>query len=419
MVAQKGHEDDVIALFRKWGLQASVIGEVTDDGILTVLDGGVEVASVPADFLTEPPRYDLPRERPAYLDQAWSFDLAGLPEPADYGQTLLTLLATPNICSKRWVWEQYDHMVQANTVAGPGGDAAVIRIREAGSVGVAVTLDGNSRQVYLDPYEGARLNVAEAARNLACVGADPRIVTDGLNFGNPDKPDRYYQFYEAVRGIADACRQFDLAVVSGNVSFYNESPEGAIHPTPIIGMLGVLPDVARHAGIGFQGAGDEIWLVGDLQPRGSLAGSEYLATVHGTEAGRPATLNLELELALQDVVRGLVQDGLVRSAHDCADGGLAVNLAESCMAGKVGARIELPGGISAEALFGEAPSRIVISLSSEAGAEARRRLEAAGVPLAVLGETGGDRLTINEALDIHLAELEATWERTIPTAMQP
>lgn len=417
LVAKKGHEEDVLSIYRKWGLQAAVIGEVTEDGLLTILDNGRQVAQVPADFLTTPPRYDLPYEEPAYLKEVWAYDLTALPEPADYGQTLLKLMGSANICSKRWVWQQYDTMVQTNTVAGPGGDAAVLRVKDAAPLGMGLTMDGNSRLVYLDPYEGARLCVAEAARNLACVGADPRIVTDGLNFGNPDKPDRYYQFREAVRGIADACRQFDVAVVSGNVSLYNESPEGAIHPTPIIGMLGVIPDVSRTVGIGFQNAGDRVWLVGDLQPQGSLAGSEYLAVEHGVEAGRPAPLNVELELRLQQVVRELVCEGLVQSAHDCAEGGLAVALAESCVSGRIGAQIRLADAANAERLFGEAPSRIVISVSEEQSAAARQRLDAAGVPVAELGEVGGDRLTVHGTLDVPVTELEATWERTIPAAM--
>lgn len=417
LVAKKGHEEDVLGIYRKWGLQAAVIGEVTEDGLLTILDNGKVVAEVSADFLTTPPRYDLPYEEPAYLKEVWAYDLTALPEPADYGQALLKLIGSANICSKRWIWHQYDHMVQTNTVAGPGGDAAVLRVKEAGSLGIGLTMDGNSRLVYLDPYEGARLCIAESARNLACVGADPRIVTDGLNFGNPDKPDRYYQFREAVRGIADACREFDVAVVSGNVSLYNESPEGAIHPTPIIGMLGVIPDINATVGIGFRNAGDRVWLVGDLQPQGSLAGSEYLAVEHGVEAGRPAPLNVELELRLQQAVRELVCEGLVQSAHDCSDGGLAVTLAESCVSGGVGAQIRLAEAANAERLFGEAPSRIVISVSEDQSAAARQRLDAAGIPVAELGEVGGDRLIVHGTLDVPVTELEATWERTIPAAM--
>jgi len=416
LVVQRGREDEIIGLFRKWEIEAAVIGEVTDDGLLTVLDGGQEVAKLPADFLTEPPRYDLPAEEPAYLRQAWSFDQASLPEPDDYGRILLRLLGSPNLCSRRWIWEQYDHMVQANTVEGPGGDAAVLRIREAAPMGLAITMDGNSRQVYLDPYEGARLQVAEAARNLACVGAEPRIVTDGLNFGNPDKPDRYYQFREAVRGIADACREFDTAVVSGNVSFYNESPEGPIHPTPIIGMLGVLPDVGCRSGSGFVNAGDVVWLVGDLDPKASLGASEYLAVVHGMEAGRPARLDVDLELRLQAAVRELIQGGLAASAHDCSEGGLVIAVAECCIRGKKGATLTLPN-VSAEALFGEAPSRIILSVTRENSAAARQRLDAAGVPVAELGEVSGDRLVIQGALSIPVEELEDTWDRTLASAM--
>jgi phosphoribosylformylglycinamidine synthase II len=416
LVAERGREDEVIRVFRKWELQASVIGEITGDGRLMVLDGVREVANVSAEFLTEPPRYDLPYERPAYLDEAWAFDLNKLPEPADYGQALSRLMAAPNICSKRWVYKQYDHMVQATTVEGPGGDAAVLRIKEAAPLGVGLTIDGNSRLVYLDPYEGARLNIAEAARNLACVGADPMIVTDGLNFGNPDKPDRYYQFREAVRGISDACEQFDLAVVSGNVSLYNESPEGPIHPTPIIGMLGVIPDVARRGTIGFKSDGDRIWLLGDLAPEGSLAGSEYLSVEHDLEVGRPAGLKLDLELKLQEAVRQLVRQGLAASAHDCADGGMAVALTESCIAGGVGARI-VPPAVSAESLFGEAPSRVIVTVAEVNESAARQLLQSAGVPFVVLGEVGGDRLVVEGALELPVAELEATWERTIPAAM--
>jgi len=417
LVAKKGHEEDVLNIYRKWGLQAAVIGEVTEDDTLTILDNGVVVAEISAQFLTTPPRYDLPYERPAYLDEAWAFDLSALLEPADYGEALLRVLGSPNIASKSWVWRQYDTMVQTNTVAGPGGDAAIIRVKEAAPLGMALTMDGSSRLVYLDPYEGARRCIAESARNLACVGADPRIVTDGLNFGNPDKPDRYFQFREAVRGIADACRQFDVAVVSGNVSLYNESPEGAIHPTPIIGMLGVLPDVEQTVGIGFRQAGDRVWLVGAVESVGGLAGSEYLAVVHGVEAGRPAPLDLDLELRLQRVVRELVQEGLVQSAHDCSDGGLGVTLAESCISGGTGARVRLPAGGVTEQLFGEAPSRIVLTVSGKQSAAARLRLETAGVPVADLGEVGGDRLTVEGTLDVPVTELEATWERTIPAAM--
>ncbi len=418
LVAARGREADLMALFHRWELNAVEIGEVTDDGMLSILDGGVEVAHLSAEFLTTPPRYDLPVEPPAYLAEAWAADLT-YAEPEDYGEALLRLLAAPNVCSKQWAWEQYDFTVQANTVAGPGGDAAVLRVREAPPLGLALTLDGNPRLVYLDPYEGARLCVAEAARNLACVGAEPRIVTDGLNFGNPDKPDRYFQFREAVRGIADACRDLDLPVISGNVSFYNESPEGPIHPTPIIGMLGVLPDVSRTTGTAFRAAGDQVWLLGELHVAGSLAASEYLWVQHGRETGRPARLDLVREQALQDAVRDLVRAGVLASAHDLAEGGLAVALAECCLAGGVGANLALPQGLTAEILFGEAPSRVVVSLAPEQAETAARRLAEASVPCTRLGEVGGDRLQVEGAWNLKVGDLEAAWQRTIPAAMRP
>jgi phosphoribosylformylglycinamidine synthase len=321
-----------------------------------------------------------------------------------------------------------------------GADAAVLRIKESFPLGIALTVDGNSRLCYLDPYEGARLAVAEAARNLACVGAEPAIVTDGLNFANPDKPDRYWQFRRAVEGIADACRALDLAVVSGNVSFYNESPEGPIYPTPIIGMLGTLPDVGRHASSGFKAEGDLIYRVGPDAV--TLGGSEYLAVVHGQEAGRPVPVEMKLEARVQNVVRALIRDGLLQSAHDCSDGGLAVALAECCIAAGIGARIEPvdseewivdsesdPEGTPPElptthyplptALFGEGPSRIVISIRPEDRTAVEARLAASGLPGEWLGTVGGPALVIGGAIDVAVSALEETWERTLPETMAP
>jgi phosphoribosylformylglycinamidine synthase II len=417
LVAEQGADRAVRTIFERWGLQAVVIGEVTDDGILTVLDGGAEVGSLPAQFLASPPRYDMPAEAPAYLREVQAFDPTSEPEPAHYGQALLQLVGSPNVCSKRWVWEQYDHTVQANTVVGPGSDAAVLRVREAPPLGLALCMEGNGRYVALDPYEGGRLSVAEAARNLSCVGAEPVIVTDGLNFGNPDRPDRYFQFREAVRGISDVCRQLDLAVVSGNVSFYNESPSGPILPTPIIGMLGILPDVERHAAAGFGADGDLIFLVGDPAPPPSLGGSEYLSICRGIESGRPPRLDVERELAVQSAVRELVRQGLVRCAHDCADGGIAVALAESCIIGGRGAMVRLPGPICADKLFGEAPSRIVTAFPAENKEAVVSLLAGASVPYSDLGRVEGSRLIIESACDIPVEVLEKTWEGTIPAAM--
>jgi len=259
--------------------------------------------------------------------------------------------------------------------------------------------------------------VAEAARNLACVGAEAAIVTDGLNFGNPDKPDRYWQFRRAVEGIADACRALDLPVVSGNVSFYNESPEGPIHPTPIIGMLGTLPDVSRHATPGFKAEGDWIYRVGPETV--SLGGSEYLAVIHGQEAGRPVAVDLELEARVQQVVRDLIRESLLQSAHDCAEGGLAVALAESCIAGAIGCRVwagTRPHPTPSD-LFGEGPSRILISVCPARRAQVEARLAAVGVPRELLGTVGGPNILIGDAVDVAVADLEETWEQTLPEIM--
>jgi phosphoribosylformylglycinamidine synthase II len=439
LVAERGREEEVLAVFRRWGLQAVVVGEVTGDGMLTILDDGETVAHLAAELLTSPPSYDMLTEQPDYLELSWSFDPATLPAASfpPPAEALLRLIGSSNLCSRRWIWEQYDHMVQTNTVVAPGADAAVLRIKEASPRGVALTIDGNSRWCYLDPFEGARLAVAEAARNLACVGAEPAIVTDGLNFGNPDKPDRYWQFRRAVEGISEACRALDLPVVSGNVSFYNESPEGPIHPTPIIGMLGTLPDVSRHATPGFKAAGDLIYLVGPDTV--SLAGSEYLAVIHGKEAGRPTPVDLKLEARVQSVVRGLIRDGLLQSAHDGAEGGLAVALAECCIAGRLGTRIEsgvqvfgysgVQDGVSQDlntrtpehlntVLFGEGPSRILVSIRPELRAMVETRLAAAGVPGEWLGTVGGPALVVGDVLNVAVSTLEETWEQTLPRRMR-
>jgi phosphoribosylformylglycinamidine synthase len=421
LVAERGREEALFAIFHKWGLNAVTIGEVTDDGMLSILDGEAEVAHLPAEFLTTPPRYDLPVEEPAYYGAARAVDLSGVRE-ADPARALLALLSSPNVASKRWVWEQYDHTVQARTLQGPGGDAAVMRVLEAPPWGLALALDGNGRRCWLDPFEGARQAVAEAARNVSCVGGDPRVVTDGLNFGNPDKPDRYWQFKRSIEGIADACRQLQVAVVSGNVSFYNESPEGPIPPTPIIGMLGVLPDVARHAGIAFRAEGDLIFLLGDLSDAPSaLAGSEYLAVVHGKEAGALPAIDWDLERRLQSAVRDLVRRGVARSAHDCSDGGLAVALAECCIAGGRGARVRLSAASpSPAALFGEAPSRVLITTSPEAKDSVLAHLSEVDVPALCLGRVCESplELSIEGAFEgLPLETLEEAWERPLPTAM--
>ncbi|HIK20268.1 MAG TPA: phosphoribosylformylglycinamidine synthase subunit PurL [Synechococcus sp. M44_DOE_062] len=395
LVAQKGHEAELIEIFQRWGLQARVVGEVLAEPVVEVWHQGSRVVEVPARALAEEtPVYVRPvlQEPPTYVQEAWQWDPATLPpcncrgiqlgqEIREWEQVLLQLLASPTLASKAWIYRQYDHQVQNNTVLWPGqGDAAVIRIRSqkfgSGEVpalrpsrkAVAATLDGNGRWVYLDPYEGAKAAVAEAARNLSCVGADPLAVTDNLNFGNPENPVVYWQLALACQGIGDACRALGTPVTGGNVSLYNETltPTGsqAIYPTPVIGMVGLVPDLQLICGQGWQQAGDLVYLLGSQAPV-SLGGSEYLAVIHQKVTGRPAPVDLELEKQVQAACRHGIRQGWVRSAHDCSDGGLAVALAEACLSGSQGATLCLPApsGRWDQALFGEGSSRILVSVN--------------------------------------------------------
>jgi len=423
VVAEKGREEEVLGVFRKWGLNAVVIGQVTGDGVLRVRDDGEVVAEVDAQKLASPPTYHLPSEEPEYYRQVQSADLSKLPMPDDPGAVLRDLLGSPNIASAEWVYRQYDHMVQTNTVVAPGpGDAAVLQLKGY-QEGIAVTTDGNGRYCYLDPYVGAQLVLAEAARNLVCVGAEPAGVTDCLNFGNPEKPDRFWQFTRCVEGLADACRSFGLPVVSGNVSFYNETPETAVYPTPVLGVVGVLDDVRRHCTVGFKRAGDVILLLGDTYE--DLGGTEYLKRAHGLVTGKPPALDLEREKEVQALCLTVVRDGMAASAHDCSDGGLAVALAECCIWGGIGAEMRLPddsGGVRLDArLFGESPSRIVISAEPEQADRIRTLASDRGVPVHVLGRVGGQAMTIEADGKVQISEdvsaLERIWRESISALM--
>ncbi len=386
-----------------------------------------------ADSLADAPLYELPAEEPEYLAALHAFDFSSIDEPDDYEVALLKLLASPNIASKEWVYSQYDHMVQINTLVLPGqGDAAVLRLQDSNSnKGIAVKADCNSRYCYLDPYEGARLAVAECARNLVCVGAEPGGVTDCLCFGNPDKPDRFWQFKRAIEGIVSACEEFHLPVVSGNVSFYNETPESVIHPSPLIGMVGVLDDVNLRVGMGFRDKGDAIVLVG--QCRDELGGSEYIAALHGLEVGRPPELNMERELLAQKFTLAAIRGGLAKSAHDVSDGGLAITLAECCIAGNIGAAIELPSGIEAETdmrldslLFGETQSRVVLSIAPENLEKLHLSAQHAGLSVNYLGSVGGEKFIIGDdrsgvlrpLMDIALTDLQGVYHDAIPALMR-
>jgi phosphoribosylformylglycinamidine synthase subunit PurL len=425
LVVQKGREDEVKRIFDKWGLHCVVIGQITDDGIVRIYDGKQLVAEIPAKAIAEAPIKELPMQKPEYVEQVKRFDFSQLPEPDDYTDALLHLLSSPNIASKAWVYEQYDHMVQVNTVVPPGAaDAAVLRLKDWDEkLGIAVTADCNSLYCYLDPYLGAQLAVAEAARNLSCVGAEPAGVTDCLCFGNPDKPDRYWQFVESVKGIADACRELGIPVVSGNVSFYNESEVSVIHPSPLIGMVGVLEDVSKHATMAFKDEGDIIVLLGVC--RDELGGSEYLRWRFGLEVGEPPRLDWRLEKAVQVVCREGIKRGIIKSAHDCSEGGLAVCLAECCIAGEIGGKVNLTAemiqspitGRYSPILFGETASRIVVTVEASKLPELSAIAEEQNCPMFVLGEVGGEDLVIafggKELIREEVRNLKAVWSTAL------
>jgi phosphoribosylformylglycinamidine synthase len=396
LVVRRGAEQQVMQIFHKWDLDAVIIGQVTGDGLMRVKDSGRVVAEIPARALAEEgPVYHRPMQRPAYLTQTECADLAGLPLPAKLDQVLLDLLGSPNIASKQPVWQQYDHMLFCNTVVEPGSDAAVLRVQGTRK-GLALAADGNGRYTYLDPYEGGKLAVAEAARNVVCAGAQPLAITNCLNFGSPERPEIMWQFSEAVRGMADACRALGTPVTGGNVSFYNETLGTPIFPTPIVGMVGLLEDVLQATTQGFKAEGDVVFLLGESFEE--LGGSEYLKVAHNAEVGRPPRLDLRRERAVQQTCLEAIRDSIVSSAHDCADGGLAVALAECCMSTPeawLGADVTLPGDMRPDALlFGESASRIVVSVRPEQTEPLRALTRHHGVSCTELGTVGGDRLTL-------------------------
>jgi phosphoribosylformylglycinamidine synthase len=423
LVVQRGREAEVQEVFRKWELDAVPIGRVTGDGVLRARMRGEVVAEVPVRALTdEAPVYDRPRRRPDWLDRARAFDPLALPEPPDAGAALLALLAAPTIASKRSVWRQYDHMVGINTLVLPGSDAAVLRIKGTPRA-IAVATDGNGRYGYLDPFQGGAMAVAESARNVVCAGGRPLALTNCLNFGSPERPEIMGQFAEAVEGIAAASRALEIPVTGGNVSFYNETLGQAILPTPVVGVVGLLDDAERRTTQWFKEAGDLVVLLGDAA--GRLGGSEYLATLHGRLAGPLAPLDLARERAVQAACLAAIQAGCVRSAHDVAEGGLAVALAECAMTGPqpLGAQVALPAAERVdELLFGEAPSRIVLSVAPAELDRLTRIVREWAVPLAVLGRAGGDRLTIRvggaERVSLAVAELTEAYEHGLGRALE-
>jgi phosphoribosylformylglycinamidine synthase II len=436
IVAHKGREREVADIFRKWDLDAVVIGRVLDDGRMHVNHNGEVVCDVPVKALTdEAPIYQRPTQ-PQVSSFEFRVSSSGNgnskneltnskletrnSELTNHNESLLKLLSSPNLASKEWVYRQYDHMVRTNTAVLPGADAAVIRIKETRRA-LAMSLDGNGRYCAANPREGAKLLVAEAARNVVCVGARPIAITNCLNFASPERPEVMWSFSEVIDGIAEACRAFNTPVVSGNVSFYNETEGRGVLPTPVIGMVGLIEDVKRVVQPGFKNAGDLIALLGVT--RDDLSLSQYAATVDGShKPGSVPVLDLELESAVQTACLRAAESGLLQSAHDCSDGGLAIALAECCFSSlnrkPLGVSIDLSGDYDvAVRLFSETPSRIIISFAESAQSEIEEIAAAAGCPLTAIGKVGGNRLRIGsddgEVIQLDVVEMEAAWRSSL------
>ena len=414
-IVRQGAEEHVAAIFSRWGLHSTVIGRVTGDGLVRVRSGAEVVAEIPAHVLADAPTYEREGTPPVYLQETRAFQQKNLPEPQDCNDVLLKLLASPNIASKECVFRQYDYSVQVNTVQGPGGDAAVLRVKGT-PAGLAVTIDGNGQYCYLDPYTGGAIAVAEAARNLACVGAEPLALTNCLNFGNPEKTDVYYQLEGVIRGMAAACAALDVPVVSGNVSLYNETRGQPIYPTPMVGMIGKLESLQQRVTLAFQREGDAIALLGPQSDH--CGGSEYLASIHGMVSGQAPLIDLDVEVRVQAVCRQSIRAGLINSAHDCSQGGLAVALAESAIAGSVGFQVDIPGDGRVDGLlFGEGQSRIVVSLPEEDLAAVRALAADHGVPCTVIGRVQGDAIVLGDKVSAPLASAQRAWQNGVAEAL--
>ena len=427
VVAKKGHEEAVRAILSKWDLTAAVIGEVIAEPVYRVTEGSKVVAEFPGSRLvTDCPSYSPDARESSVISQLRNTDpnsISSRPEERDHAWTLEKLLSSPTIASKAWAYRQYDSTVRTNTVVGPGGDAAVLRVRGTNKA-IAVKTDCNGRYVYLEPRVGGRIAVAEAARNIACTGARPLAITNCLNFGNPTRPEVFYQFTEAVAGMGEACRALGTPVTGGNVSLYNESPAGAVYPTPVIGMVGLIDDVARITRSTFQHDGDAILLLGEMG--GELGGSEYLATIHDKVVGAPPHCDPAREKMVIDALLAAIEAGVVSSAHDCSDGGLAIALAECCIANldsESGAEIDLSRYSSLTdrgILFGETQARIIVS--SPAPDKVIAIAEASGVPCAQIGRVrqSSDSLNITlpkGSLRSSLSSLRRAYHSTIPSIM--
>lgn len=425
---KKGYEDRVKQVFEKWDLHCEIIGEVTGDGMLHIDYHGERKATMPPFDLVlggGAPVYIREQKEPEYLKETRKFDSKTLPEPKDLKEVFLKVFSSPNIVSKQWVYHQYDSMVRTNTVVGPGCDAAVILVKgtnlPTGQAGKALAMktDCNSRYVYLNPKEGTKIAVAESARNIVCSGGIPLGVTNCLNFGNPYKPEVYWQFAQAIEGMGEACRHFDTPVTGGNVSFYNESPDTAVYPTPTIGMVGLVEDLKHITTSYFKDEGDVIYLLGE--DKEELGGSEYLKVIHNKVAGESPTINLDEEKKLQDALLDLIRKGLIKSAHDISEGGIVSALAECCIISQekqIGCEVEIPIKSRKDfSLFSESQSRIIISVSKEKLLDLERELKISSIKFTKLGFVSGSELKLKNLFEVSVKELFDIYYNTIPGIM--
>ncbi|WP_098742013.1 phosphoribosylformylglycinamidine synthase subunit PurL [Paenibacillus sp. EZ-K15] len=419
-VVEPKHEEQAREIFERWGVICAKVGKVTDDGRLKLIHHDEVVGDMPVKALVdECPIYNKPSQEPAYYKEQAAVDTLRYEEVKDLGGALKKVLGSPSLASKAWVYNQYDYMVRTSTAVRPGSDAAVVTVHGTRKA-LAMTTDCNGRYVYLDPELGGRIAVSEAARNIVCSGAEPLAITDNLNFGSPEKPEIFWQMEKAVDGMAEACRELETPVIGGNVSLYNENAKGAIYPTPVVGMVGLIHDTDHITTQGFKAEGDAIYVLGDT--RAELGGSEFQAIIHGVSEGRPPELNLDTEKKLLGGVLKAIQSGLVQSAHDVSEGGLATALAESCISGNVGASVQWSTDLRNDvALFSESQSRIVLSVSPDRKNALEKLLQEAGVPFTAFGVVGGNKLSINingaSALEESVEALKSVWEDAIPCLM--
>tara|TARA_R110000868_G_scaffold1211_2_gene9352 strand:+ start:73424 stop:75649 length:2226 start_codon:yes stop_codon:yes gene_type:complete len=421
IVAKKGREQEVIDVYEKWDLHGVVIGEVVEGDKVTYIKNGEVQAQIPAEHLVlggGAPQYIRETKKPTYLEQTQNFDINSLDHPDDHIATIKTLLNSPNIASKKWVHEQYDTSVRTNTVTPPGAsDSGVIRIKGT-KRGLVAKTDCNGRYVYLNPRRGGQIAVVESARNVVCSGGRPLAITNCLNFGNPYKPEVYWTFKEALGGMGDACKALNTPVTGGNVSFYNENPNAAIFPSPIIGMLGLIEDVEKHTTTpDFKNEGDVVIYIG--AERKGLGGTEYLKVIHGLTTGDAPELDIPFEVKLQESLLSAIKAGLITAAHDISDGGLAISLAEMAIYGGKGANLILEeiSGQTLEILFSEAQSGVLITVDADHLPNTLSHFANAGVPTHVLGNVKGTKLNLEGIGELDVAEMKEIYEGVIPKAM--